>query len=105
YRSRRLQSRSVHEQREAGKAAGAARTFRAIPRRSGIAMKRLSLMQRAYLMGLRRARAQAQREMNEITDRYENMIAEIHAEMRAVRVELCGCSTTLCSPSAILLCG
>jgi hypothetical protein len=51
-------------------------------------MKRLSPTQRGFLMGLRCARTQAQREMNEMTDRFENVIAEIHAEMRAVRVEL-----------------
>jgi hypothetical protein len=39
-------------------------------------------------MGLRRARAQAQRELNDQADRFENVIAEIHAEMRGVRDEL-----------------
>src|SRR5215472_8439704 len=51
-------------------------------------MKRLSPMQRGYMMGLRRARAQAQRELNDQADRFENVIAEIHAEMRGVRDEL-----------------
>jgi len=51
-------------------------------------MKRLSLMQRGYMMGLRRARAQAQREMNEMADEFEGALAEIHAEMRGVRDEL-----------------
>jgi hypothetical protein len=45
-------------------------------------------MQRGYLMGLRRARAQAQRELNDQADRFEDVIAEIHAEMRGVRDEL-----------------
>jgi len=40
-------------------------------------------MQRGFPMGLRRARAQAQREMNEMADEFEGVIAEIHAEMRA----------------------
>ena len=39
-------------------------------------------------MGLRRARAQAQRELNDQADRFENVIAEIHAEMRGMRDEL-----------------
>ena len=51
-------------------------------------MKRLSPMQRGFLMGLRRARAQAQRELNDQADRFENVIGEIHAEMRGVRDEL-----------------
>jgi hypothetical protein len=32
-------------------------------------------MQRGYMMGLRRVRAQAQREMNEMTNRFEEVIA------------------------------
>src|SRR5215472_10912024 len=51
-------------------------------------MRRLSQMQRAYLMGLRRARAKAQRETDDQADRFEDVIAEIHAEMRGVRDEL-----------------
>ena len=51
-------------------------------------MKRLSPMQRGFLMGLRRARAKAQREIDDQADRFENVIAEIHAEMRGVRDEL-----------------
>ena len=39
-------------------------------------------------MGLRRARAQAQRELNDQADRFENVIPEIHAEMRGMRDEL-----------------
>jgi hypothetical protein len=39
-------------------------------------------------MGLRRARARAQREMNEMADEFEGVLAEIHAEMRGVRDEL-----------------
>jgi len=45
-------------------------------------------MQRGYLMGLRRARAKAQREMDDQADRFEDVIAEIHVEMRGVRDEL-----------------
>ena len=51
-------------------------------------MKRLSPMQRGHLMGLRRARAKAQRERDELADQFENVIDEIHAEMRGVRDEL-----------------
>ena len=51
-------------------------------------MKRLSAMQRGYMMGLRRARAQAQRERDKMADEFENVIADIHAEMRGVRDEL-----------------
>ena len=39
-------------------------------------------------MGLRRARAKAQREMDDMADRFEETLAEIHAEMRGVRGEL-----------------
>ena len=39
-------------------------------------------------MDLRRARARAQREMNEMADEFEGVLAEIHAEMRGVRDEL-----------------
>jgi hypothetical protein len=42
-------------------------------------------MQRGYMMGLRRARTQAQREMNEMADEFEGALAEIHAEMRGER--------------------
>jgi len=45
-------------------------------------------MQRGHLMGLRRARAKAQRERDELADQFENVIDEIHAEMRGVRDEL-----------------
>ena len=51
-------------------------------------MKRLSPMQRGHLMGLRRARAKAQRERDELADQFENVIDEIHAEMSGVRDEL-----------------
>jgi len=51
-------------------------------------MKRLSAMQRGYMMGLRRARVQAQRERDEMADEFEGVLAEIHAEMRGVRDEL-----------------
>ena len=51
-------------------------------------MRRLSPLQRGYMMGLRRARAQAQRELNDQADRFEDVIAEVHAEMRDVGVEL-----------------
>ena len=39
-------------------------------------------------MGLRRAKAQAQREMNDMADRFEDTLGQIHAEMRGVRDEL-----------------
>jgi hypothetical protein len=62
-------------------------------------MKRLSPMQRGYLMGFRRARAKAQRERDEMADEFENVIAEIHAEMRGVRDELTRLRTlTLINP-------
>ena len=51
-------------------------------------MKRLSPMQRGFLMGLRRARAKAQREMDDQADRFEDVVAEINAEMLGVRDEL-----------------
>ena len=51
-------------------------------------MRRLSLMQRGYLMGLRRARAKAQRERDDLADRFEDTLGEIHQEMRGVRNEL-----------------
>ena len=51
-------------------------------------MKRLSPMQRGFLTGLRRAGAKAQRKMDEMADEFENVVAEIHAEMRGVRDEL-----------------
>jgi hypothetical protein len=64
-------------------------------------------MQRGFLMGLRRARAQAQRELNDQADRFENVIGEIHAEMRGVRDELARLRAldVLSSPSAIRRCG
>jgi hypothetical protein len=39
-------------------------------------------------MGLRHARAQPQREMNDMADRFEDVIGQVHAEMRGVRGEL-----------------
>jgi hypothetical protein len=45
-------------------------------------------MQYGFLMGLRRARAQAERERDEMADQFENVIDEIHAEMRGARDEL-----------------
>ena len=51
-------------------------------------MKRLSLMQRGFLMGLRRARRKAQVERDELADRFEDINAEMRAEMRGVRDEL-----------------
>jgi hypothetical protein len=39
-------------------------------------------------MGHRRARAPAQLEMDEMADRFEDVVGQVHAEMRAVRVEL-----------------
>ena len=50
-------------------------------------MKRLSSLRCGYLLGLR-GQAQAQREMNEMADEFEGVLAEIHAEMRGVRDEL-----------------
>ena len=41
-------------------------------------------MQRGYIMGLRRARAKAQRERDELADQFENVIDDINAEMRGV---------------------
>ena len=51
-------------------------------------MKRLSPMQRGYLIGLRRAGAKAQCERNALADQFENVIDDINAEMRSVRDEL-----------------
>ena len=45
-------------------------------------------MQRGYIVGPRRARVQAQRELSDQADRFEDVIAEIHAEMRGVRDKL-----------------
>jgi hypothetical protein len=45
-------------------------------------------MQRGFLKGLRRARAKAQAERDALADQFENVIDEIHAEMRGVRDEL-----------------
>ena len=45
-------------------------------------------MQRGYLMGLRRARAKAQRERDALADEFENIVGQVHAEMRGVRNEL-----------------
>ena len=39
-------------------------------------------------MGLRHARAQARRERDESVDRFEDVLGEIHVEMRRVRSEL-----------------
>src|SRR5215471_12245941 len=70
-------------------------------------MKRLSPMQRGFLMGLRRARAQARRELNDQVDRFENVVAEIHARCAPFvsSLRVCGRSITLSSPSASLRCG
>ena len=40
------------------------------------------------LLGLRRAKARAQRELNDIADCFEDTLGEIHSEMRGVRDEL-----------------
>ena len=45
-------------------------------------------MQRGYLMGLRRARAKAQAERDQLADQFEDVIDDINAEMRGVRDEL-----------------
>ena len=42
-------------------------------------------MQRGYPIGLRRAKVKAQQERDELADQFENVIDEIHAEMRGVR--------------------
>jgi hypothetical protein len=42
-------------------------------------------------MGLRRARAKAQHELNDQADRFENVIAEIHTEVRACAMSLGVC--------------
>ena len=44
-------------------------------------------MQRGFLRGLRCARVQA-RERDALVDQFEDVIDEIHAEMRGVRDEL-----------------
>ena len=51
-------------------------------------MRRLSPLQRGYLLGLRRARAQAQRQRDDLAERFEDVIDKIHGEMRSVRNEL-----------------
>ena len=45
-------------------------------------------MQRGYMMGVRRSRAKAQRERDEMTDRFDDLIGRVHAEMRGMRDEL-----------------
>lgn len=39
-------------------------------------------------MGVRRARARAQAERDDLAERFEDMLDDIHAEMRGVRSEL-----------------
>jgi hypothetical protein len=50
-------------------------------------MKRLSPLQRGYIMGLRRARAKAQREMDDMCDQFEGVLGEIREELRGIRDE------------------
>jgi hypothetical protein len=57
-------------------------------------MKRLSPMQRGYMMGLRRARARAQRELNDQADRFENVCALTSSLQRRRRGRACNASTT-----------
>ena len=45
-------------------------------------------MQRVYLMGLRRARAKAQREMDEMADRFEEILWNSCRDARRPRGEL-----------------
>ena len=54
-------------------------------------------------MGLRRARAKAQRERDDLAERFENKLDEIREEMRGVRNELARLRTLddRCSPSEI----
>ena len=49
---------------------------------------KLSPLQRTYLMGARRARVRAQRERDDMAERFEDVLDDIHAEMRGVRGEL-----------------
>jgi hypothetical protein len=49
---------------------------------------RLTLQQRAYVMGLRRAQARARAERERLADRFEEVVEEIHEEMAAVRARL-----------------
>ena len=44
-------------------------------------------MQRGYMMGLRRARAKAQREMDDMCDQFEGVLGEIREELRGIRDE------------------
>lgn len=49
---------------------------------------KLSPVQRAYLLGARRARAKAQQQRDELAERFGDTLDEIRAEMRGVRNEL-----------------
>lgn len=51
-------------------------------------MARLTLQQRAYLMGLRRGQARARAERERLADRFEETIEQIHEEMAEVRARL-----------------
>jgi hypothetical protein len=47
----------------------------------------LSPLQRGYLMALRRAKVKAQRERDELAERFEDALGAIRTEMRSVRSE------------------
>jgi hypothetical protein len=51
-------------------------------------MARLTLQQRAYLVGLRRGQARARAEREQLADRFEKTLEGIHEEMVAVRARL-----------------
>jgi len=50
-------------------------------------MPRLSPLQRAYLLGYRRAKAQMSRELHEMARRLDDEIAELADEMKGMRDE------------------
>jgi hypothetical protein len=45
-------------------------------------------MQSAYLLGLRRARAQAKRERDDLIDRFEAVNEEVRDELRGLRSDI-----------------
>ena len=57
-------------------------------RRSTRSASRLSPLQRAYLMGFRRARILARRDVNGFVYQFEAVNDEVRAELRGVRREL-----------------
>ena len=50
--------------------------------------QRLPALQRAYLMGYRRAKAQARQEREELADMFFETLGEIHSELSGVRNEI-----------------